>query len=568
MNKLKKALFIFLLLIVNAAVLGQQRTVFKLPFPRQYKTLDTIIDSLALQDPTLALRTLKKLERQARATNNELAMLNYKRSEIRYRYIRTIHNEKRPELNQLIADTEQLIAKVDEEQYPVIAALLHFQIGNSLDYQKYNYKEQFKHYLLAYEIFKDIPIAQFPYRYYSQYAIALAYYQFEEYDKAIALSKEVEVLFPTKDFNSIMTANLVGLSYLALKKYDQAIAAFEWILINNTYALNPMAWRGIALGNMGEVYQQKGESAAAIRYLKQGIPILKQEAVYGNMASAAIILAGIYLSQKQLVEAKVNIDLAIYGNTKDRKISNSYSVNKVLSDYHQLRGDSTLALYYLQLTNAYKDSIDIRTNITKRFKAEINFAKEKQLLLLNQSEQKIVNQRVIVIAILLFSLLSFITLYIFYDRGRLKFKLEQKELLDKNEKISSELDRANARLEQYMQSRLQKNLENPDSEVQENLVSKLVNESNIFTDLDWIEFKNLFEQAHPRYLQRVKDKLPKISPAELRLIAIHKLNLNTNEMALILNITPDAVRKSKKRLSLKIGENLEQSFDEFTSSIL
>jgi DNA-binding CsgD family transcriptional regulator len=70
------------------------------------------------------------------------------------------------------------------------------------------------------------------------------------------------------------------------------------------------------------------------------------------------------------------------------------------------------------------------------------------------------------------------------------------------------------------------------------------------------------------YFQRVKEKLPKISPAELRLIAVHKLNLNTNEMALILNITPDAVRKSKKRLSSKIGENLQQSFDEFTSSLL
>jgi hypothetical protein len=44
--------------------------------------------------------------------------------------------------------------------------------------------------------------------------------------------------------------------------------------------------------------------------------------------------------------------------------------------------------------------------------------------------------------------------------------------------------------------------------------------------------------------------------------------LNTNEMAMILNISPDAVRKSKKRLSLKIAENLEQSFDEFTNSLL
>ena len=569
MKKLKKALFVFLLLIASVVALAQQHTVFKLPFPRQYKTLDTIIDTLALQcNPKVAALRLQKLELQARATNNELALLNYKRSEIRYRYIRTINNEKLPELNQLIADTEQLIAKVDQQQYPVIAALLHFQIGNSLDYQKYNYKEQFRHYLLAYEIFKDIPIEQFPYRYYSQYAIALAYYQFEEYDKTIALSKEVQVLFPKKDFNSIMTANLVGLSYLALKKYDQAIATFQWILNNNKYALNPVAWKGIALSNMGEVYQKQGKSATAISYLEQGIPILQKEALYGNMASAAIIMARIHIAQKHSIEAKRYIDLAIEGNTKARTISNSYAINKELSDYYQLKWDSKAALYYLQLTNTYKDSIDTRTNITKRYKAEINFAKEKQLLLLKQIEQKIVNQRIILIAILLFSMLILLTLYIYYDRSKLKFKLEQKELQDKNEKITSELEMANVRLEQYMQSRLHKDNQNLNTDDQENIVSKLMNESTLHTEEDWSEFRTLFEQAHPMYFQRVKEKLPKISPAELRLIAVHKLNLNTNEMALILHITPDAVRKSKKRLSAKIGESLQQSFDEFTSSLL
>ena len=200
--------------------------------------------------------------------------------------------------------------------------------------------------------------------------------------------------------------------------------------------------------------------------------------------------------------------------------------------------------------------------------AEMNFAKEKQRFLLNQIEEKITNQRIIVIVLSLFTILLFITLRIFFDRSKLKLKIEQQELRDKNIIITTELDRANVRLEQFLQSRLQKDRENPITGDRENIVSKLVNESTLHTKEDWGEYRTLFEQAHPRYLQRVKEKLPKISPAELRLIAIHKLNLNTNEMALILNISPDAVRKSKKRLSLKIGENLQQSFDEFTSSLL
>jgi tetratricopeptide (TPR) repeat protein len=567
MKTSKKIALFFLLFICNNVLTAQQTSVFKLSFPRQYKTLDTIIDSLALQDPKVAIRRLKKLELQARETNDKLAVLNYKRSEIRYRFIRTINNEKRPVLNQLIADTEQLIATVNEEQYPEIAALLHFQIGNSLDYQKYNYKEQFKHYLKAYDLFKNIPLAQFPYRHYSQYAIALAYYQFGEYQKAITLAEEVEALYPKKDFNSILTVNLIGLSYLELKKYDQAIASFEWIFKNNKYALNPSAWKGIVLCSFGKIYYSQGNNAKAIFYLSQGLPILKQEAILVNHADASLLLAKIYIVQKNSIAAKKYLNIVTELRDEIKSTTFAFEINKLLSDYYQLEGNSKLSLSYLQLANVYKDSIAVSANINKMHAAEMNFAKQKQRLLLNQIEEKIMHQRIILIFLSLFTLLLFITLRIFFDRSKLKFKLEQKELLDKNEKIASELDQANIRLEQYLQSRLQKDREKRNTNDQENIVSKLTNESTLHTEEDWVEFRTLFEQAHPRYLQRVKEKLPKISPAELRLIAIHKLNLNTNEMALILNITPDAVRKLKKRLSLKIEETLRQSFDEFIYSL-
>ena len=567
MERFKKGIMLFLLLICNTVLLAQHKNVFKLPFPQQYVTIDKIIDTLTLQDSKSALKKLKQLELQAYETNVELSILNYKRSEIRYRYIRTIGYEKRPILNQLIQDSEKLISTIDEQQYPVIAALLHFQIGNSLDYQKYNYKEQFKHYLKAYDLFKNIPLKLFPYRYYSQYAIALAYYQFGEYEKAISLSNEVESLFPKKDFNSILTVNLIGLSYLELKKYDQAILSFKWILKNKKYALNPNAWKGISLCNLGNVYYNEGNTTKAKYYLTQGIQIVKQEEVFDNLASASIVLAKIYIAQNNSSEAKRYLDIV---NSVISKISStklSYNLNKILSNYYELEGNSKLSLYHLQLANTFKDSLDISTNVNKRFKAEMNFENEKHTLIVN----KIKNQRIIEVILFLFTLLFLTTLFIFYDRSKLKLKIQQQELLDKNKTMASELEFAYLKLDEFTQSRLHKEIDNQnnvDNSNKESIVSQLVYDSNLYTDDDWTEFRSLFEKAHPGYLLRIKDKLPKISVAELRFMAVHKLNLNTNEMALILNISPDAVRKSKKRLSLKITQNLNQSFDEFTNSIM
>lgn len=566
----KKIVLSFLLFVCPTILLAQNSTVFKLPFPQQYKVLDKIIDTLALLDNTkLAIQNLKELEFQAQQTNNELALLNYKRSEIRYRYIRTIGHEKRPELNQLILDTEKLITTFDEHKYPALAALLHFQIGNSLDYQKYNYKEQFKHYLKAYDLFKDLPLKSFPYRYYSQYAIALAYHRFGDYEKAIYLGEEVEALFPEKDFNSILTVNLIGLSYLELKKYDQAIASFQWIYENNQYALNPKAWKGIALCNLGSVYYAEGDYRKAILHLTEGIPIVKQEALIGNLASASIVMSKIYISEKNSLEAKRYLD--ILSEVQDRLKSTNfcYDLNTVLSDYYQLEGNSKASLFHLQLANVYKDSLDTSENLNKKFKAEIVFEKEKHTMVLKQIENSMFNQRIIGILLFLFLVLLLISIIIYTDRRKLKFKIKQKELVDKNNAITTELKLAYSRLDEYTQNLLLKTQEHQKNNPinQEELVSQLVNETNLNTKEDWAEFKELFEKAHPGYILYVREKLPSISPAELRFMAVNKLNLNTAEMALILNISADAVRKLKKRLTLKIAQNNNQSFEEFVDSL-
>jgi tetratricopeptide (TPR) repeat protein len=568
-----KTALLYLLFTVTNSVVAQHKNVFTLPFPEQYVTIDKIIDTLALQEDTImASQRLEKLEQQAKATNDELTVLNYKRSEIRYRYIRTLGHEKKKVLNQLIVDTEKIIRSFDEQKYPVIAALLHFQIGNTLDYQKYNYKDQFKHYLKAYELFKDIPLKSFPYRYYSQYAIALAYHRFGDYDKAIYLCEEVEGLFPQKDFNSILTMNLIGVSYLELKKYDQALRSFQWILKNNQYALNPKAWEGIALCNLGGVYYAKGDNAKAKEYLEQGIPILKQEALIGNLASASMQMTKIYISQKNSLEAKRYLDILVEIKDKISSINFSYDLNKVLSEYYQFDGNSKLALFHLQLANVYKDSIDAAKNRDKKYKAEMDFENEQHKLYLYQIEVKNKNERLIGFIFFFLLLLFSLSIWVYYDRKKLKYKLKKQELLNKNKAITSELQLAYQRLDEYTQNRLRKKQENKTSSSnkllkQEELVSQLANSSTIYSSEDWNEFKALFEKAYPGYISYVRKNFPKISVAELRFIAVNKLNLNIAEMALMLNISPDAIRKLKKRLSLRIAENLHQSFDEFMASL-
>ncbi|MCF8359981.1 MAG: LuxR C-terminal-related transcriptional regulator [Prolixibacteraceae bacterium] len=62
-----------------------------------------------------------------------------------------------------------------------------------------------------------------------------------------------------------------------------------------------------------------------------------------------------------------------------------------------------------------------------------------------------------------------------------------------------------------------------------------------------------FRKVHPRFFEILQAKYPFLSPNELKLCAYIKLNLSQKEIADILNVQPESVRKSKQRLRRKMG---------------
>lgn len=68
--------------------------------------------------------------------------------------------------------------------------------------------------------------------------------------------------------------------------------------------------------------------------------------------------------------------------------------------------------------------------------------------------------------------------------------------------------------------------------------------ATILTDDERRHFRGLFEQVHPRFLDRLLEVFPDLSPAEMRLLILTKLNLTSPEMANMLGISKDAIRKS------------------------
>ncbi|MFA7446746.1 MAG: 7TM diverse intracellular signaling domain-containing protein [Flavobacteriaceae bacterium] len=76
--------------------------------------------------------------------------------------------------------------------------------------------------------------------------------------------------------------------------------------------------------------------------------------------------------------------------------------------------------------------------------------------------------------------------------------------------------------------------------------------NNMYIDADWEKFKLHFEQVHPDFFKKLDKNHPDLTAYEVRLCAYLHLQLSTKEIATLLNIEPESVRKAKMRLKKKM----------------
>jgi DNA-binding CsgD family transcriptional regulator len=72
-------------------------------------------------------------------------------------------------------------------------------------------------------------------------------------------------------------------------------------------------------------------------------------------------------------------------------------------------------------------------------------------------------------------------------------------------------------------------------------------------DNEWDEFMNIFEEIYPEFTKKLNDlAIESLSPSELRLGMLLRMNLSSKEIASILRVTPDSVRVARHRLRKKL----------------
>lgn len=99
-----------------------------------------------------------------------------------------------------------------------------------------------------------------------------------------------------------------------------------------------------------------------------------------------------------------------------------------------------------------------------------------------------------------------------------------------------------------------------------NGISKML-EDGFRIDKDWSEFKIHYEGIHKDFFKKLKESYPDLTPTDLKLCALIKVNLSTKEIARMLGVLPESIKTARYRIRKKVGlKNSDNLFD-FLNSI-
>ena len=354
--------------------------------------------------------------------------------------------------------------------------------------------------------------------------------------------------------------------------------------------------------NMSTYYKQIDNIDSAIQLLTLVIENAKSLNHKGLHSVALHNMGSLYfynLNNPEKGRQLINSSLKINRETSDlyRQTEN---IN-LLADIEIKNGNYKLGYEYYREYIRLKDSIiggDVKKAIiTNDLQNKIEKREYKSKLL--QQKLDLRNKQNLILYISIFSILLFVVMLGLFIRAsyrslkktntiselenqRLEEQLELDRKVSEIEKLrlDSELDAKKKEMISHSLKLISKNdLLNNISKLADkyfndndlnslfyNDLTKIIDE-NLNVDKEWGQFKELFEQVHHDFFNHLKQKQPTLTEHELRFCAYVKIGLNTKEIARLLNILPETVRKFKSRLKKKFSLDKDTYMEDFLRSV-
>jgi len=429
----------------------------------------------------------------------------------------------------------------------------------------------------------------------------------------------------------------LGMVHLERKEPEKAMAYFKKSLILKNQ-IDDLSGISNVYTCIGKAYEEISQLDSSLWYYQQALDIrLKQNnvrAIAGseyNKGGILIKLGKYQEAEKSLTSAFLNFNsleektgmiitnfrLAIARNMQGlpdavdiaesalemaKKIDNPNLIShgyKILSDIYYFNKTYKIAFDYLKKHKALQDSLfnTDKERILTEFEEKFQSEQKDRELEEYRTKNKIQNQNIILLAVLLVAAIGFVLLLFFLFRIK-STTLKRKEQLLEQEAIIHEQENKLAEKEnQILQEQLEvknralaskalemirlndtisniiekletiKQTNNNNPEVYKH-IKEIINELETQTKQNiWNEFNKIFKNIHSDFYSKLLSICPDLSPTEIKTAALLRLNLTTKEIAAIAFKSEGGVKTTRYRLRKKLNLGSDEKLIPFLMQI-
>lgn len=449
--------------------------------------------------------------------------------------------------------------------------------------------------------------------------------QSSDYEKALdnyLKALEIYRLSGDRVMEAIVTSN-IGNIYIIREQYELALNQFSEALALNT-KLNNLAAMAMDYNNLGLIYMYLNRFDKSIESHFKSIEINETLGRKGDLVKCYYNLGTIYTSIKDYDKAfdnhkhslelsnEIGFDLGVLYNTFGigliySKMNNRTQAEKYLKESLQLslvyktpevRMNSLLELYYLNRRLAYyeqaldfheqyyalKDSIftserektvtELQTKYeTQKKETEIGELKHKEEV--NQLTMRLV---ILIVIILIFGVVALIFYYqkqkVFH---RQKLTIQQQEI-DKMQMIENS-NKQELTSKALMLAKSEEIILQFKNEIEQVLPKADPNTSSELRAIlrraqwtengkeQWNDFISRFDELNNGFIGKLTKSYPSLSPVELRLCALLRLQLSTKDIAEMSSRSIRTIENSRTSIRKKISLNSNDNLTTFLMSV-
>lgn len=412
--------------------------------------------------------------------------------------------------------------------------------------------------------------------------LANLYHQREEDSTAFDYFNQAELIFRAEKDSASLARSLSSksVSYFNWKEYDQAEILLDEGLIIAQNIGDTQAHMHI-LYKLGTLYNYQGRTEQAERSLKQAFDMAEEQQSGQHICWIKLELA---LSEK----AKGNYTKGLQLLDESMQIAQEIGMGEYFHEISKIKSELLEELPdYRAALDTYKDYASQRDSLLTEKKnsriAELQTIyetekKDKEIAILEKdavlSQLRIYGMSAGLIALVLIG-------FLLLNQQRMK-REKDREIFSQRQQIhEQQLQVAHMEREQMAQELnsqvlnfcrkneflqgLKTDMKSLEEEKQgreiKNLIRKI--DRDLKGDHDWESFLQSFSQVHPGFTYSLTQRYEGITPNEIRLASLMRMNLSGKEIAAMLNISAEGVKKARHRLRKKLSLEPEVNLQDF-----